>query len=165
MAELHRQGHARTSVARKLSALRAFGRYLRREGIIDIDPAALAVSPKREHKMPAHLSVDEMSRLLEMPDADDPLGRRDRAILELFYASGLRLSELVRLDLGDVNLSARIVRVWGRAEGAARAVQHQHQGGPERVAQGSRRRPRAATAAAGVETAASRCSSTSAAHG
>jgi integrase/recombinase XerC len=116
MAELHRQGHARTSVSRKLSALRAFGRFLRREGIIEIDPASLAVAPKREHKVPAHLSVDEMSRLLEMPDASDPLGRRDRAILELFYASGLRLSELVQLDLEDVNLSARIVRVMGKGK-------------------------------------------------
>jgi integrase/recombinase XerC len=114
MADLHRQGHARTSVSRKLSALRAFGRFLRREGIIDIDPASLAVSPKVEHKVPAHLSVDEMTRLLEMPDSGEPLGRRDRAILELFYASGLRLSELVQLDLGDVNLSARIVRVMGK---------------------------------------------------
>src|SRR6185369_7846002 len=80
----------------------------------DIDPASLAASPKLEHKVPAHLSVDEMTRLLEMPDADEPLGRRDRAILELFYASGLRLSELVQLDLGDMNLSARIVRVMGK---------------------------------------------------
>ena len=65
-------------------------------------------------KVPAHLSVDEMTRLLEMPDDGEPLGRRDRAILELFYASGLRLSELVQLDLEDVNLSARIVRVMGK---------------------------------------------------
>src|SRR5215207_5187851 len=89
MADLYRQGHARASVARKLSALRAFGRYLRREGWIEGDPAGLAVSPKREHKVPAHLSVDEMATLLEMPDTGAPLGRRDRAILELFYASGL----------------------------------------------------------------------------
>ena len=114
MAELHRHGHARASVARKLSALRAFGRFLRREGWIDVDPASLAMSPKRDQKIPAHLSVDEMSRLLEMPDATEPLGRRDRAILELFYASGLRLSELVGLDLEDVNLSARMVRVMGK---------------------------------------------------
>jgi integrase/recombinase XerC len=114
MAELYRQGHARASVARKLSALRAFGRYLRREGIIDTDPASLAVSPKRERKVPAHLSIDEMKRLLEMPDPADPLGCRDRAILELFYASGLRLSELVGLDLEDVNLRARMVRVMGK---------------------------------------------------
>jgi integrase/recombinase XerC len=116
MAELHRQGHARTSVSRKLSALRAFGRYLRREGITETNPASLAASPKRDHKVPAHLSVDEMTRLLEMPDTGEPLGRRDRAILELFYASGLRLSELVQLDLGDVNLSARIVRVMGKGK-------------------------------------------------
>ena len=114
MAELYRQGHARASVARKLSALRAFGRYLRREGWIDTDPASLAASPKREIKVPAHLSIDEMERLLETPDVADPLGRRDRAILELFYASGLRLSELVGLDLEDVNLRARMVRVMGK---------------------------------------------------
>jgi integrase/recombinase XerC len=114
MADLYRQGHARTSVARKLSALRAFGRYLRREGWIENDPAALAVGPKREQKIPAHLSIDEMSRLLEMPDVSTSLGRRDRAILELFYASGLRLSELVGLDLEEVNLRARMVRVMGK---------------------------------------------------
>jgi integrase/recombinase XerC len=114
MADLYRQGHARTSVARKLSALRAFGRFLKREGWIESDPAALAVAPKREQKIPAHLSVDEMSRLLEMPDVSTALGRRDRAILELFYASGLRLSELVGLDLDEVNLRARMVRVMGK---------------------------------------------------
>jgi integrase/recombinase XerC len=114
VADLHRQRQTRASVARKLSALRTFGRFLRREGWIDTDPASLAVAPKREIKVPAHLTVDEMSRLLEMPDASEPLGRRDRAILELFYASGLRLSELVGLDVEDVNLSARMVRVMGK---------------------------------------------------
>lgn len=114
MAELYRQGHARTSVARKLSALRAFGRYLKREGLIEMDPATLAASPKRERKVPAHLTIDEMERLLEMPDVSEPLGCRDRAILELFYASGLRLSELVGLDLEDVNLRGRMVRVMGK---------------------------------------------------
>jgi integrase/recombinase XerC len=114
MAELYKQGQSRASVARKLSALRTFVRFLKREGWIESDPAALAVSPKREVKIPAHLSVDEMTRLLDTPDTSDPLGRRDRAILELFYASGLRLSELVGLDLEDVNLSGRIVRVMGK---------------------------------------------------
>jgi integrase/recombinase XerC len=114
MAELYRQGHARSSVARKLSALRAFGRFLRREGWIEGDPVGLAATPRRERKVPAHLSVDEMARLLDVPDSADPLGRRDRAILELFYASGLRLSELVGLDVEDVNLSARMVRVMGK---------------------------------------------------
>jgi integrase/recombinase XerC len=114
MADLYKQGQARASVARKLSALRAFGRYLKREGWIESDPSALAVAPKREQKVPAHLTVDEMSRLLEMPDTATPLGRRDRAWMELLYASGLRLSELVGLDLEDVNLSARMVRVMGK---------------------------------------------------
>jgi integrase/recombinase XerC len=114
MADLYRQGQARASVARKISALRTFGRYLRREGWIEGDPAGLAATPKREQRVPAHLSMDEMARLLEVPDTSEPLGRRDRAILELFYASGLRLSELVGLDLDDVNLSARMVRVMGK---------------------------------------------------
>ena len=114
MAELYRQGRSRASVARKLSALRSFVRFLRREGWVKSDPAALAVSPRREQKVPAHLSVDEMSRLLDAPDTSDPLGRRDRAILELFYASGLRLSELVGLDVEDVDLHGRIVRVAGK---------------------------------------------------
>jgi integrase/recombinase XerC len=114
LAELYRQGQARTSVARKVSALRTFTRYLRREGFIEADPAVLAVAPKREQKVPAHLSLDEMSQLLETPDTSMPLGRRDRAILELFYASGIRLSELVALDLEDVDLSGRMVRVMGK---------------------------------------------------
>jgi integrase/recombinase XerC len=114
LADLHRHGHARTSVARKLSALRTFSRFLRREGWLDTDPVALAVAPRREHKIPAHLSLDEMERLLEMPDMETPLGRRDRAILELFYASGLRLSELVGLDVDDVDLRGRMVRVMGK---------------------------------------------------
>ena len=116
LAELYRLGQSRASVARKLSALRTFVRYLRREGWMETDPTVLAVSPKREHKVPAHLSVDEMTVLLEAPDTAVPLGRRDRAILELFYASGLRLSELVGLDVEDVNLHARIVRVTGKGD-------------------------------------------------
>lgn len=114
MGDLHRKGQSRASASRKLSALRTFMKYLKREGWIESDPASLAVSPKREQKVPAHLSVDEMSRLLDMPDTSQPLGRRDRAILELFYASGLRLSELVGLDLNDMNLTARMVRVMGK---------------------------------------------------
>jgi integrase/recombinase XerC len=114
LGDQNRRGNSKASAARKLSAIRAFGRYLRREGLLDGDPAALVGTPKREQRIPAHLAVDEMSKLLEMPDTADPLGRRDKAILELFYASGLRLSELVGLDLADVNLSARVVRVLGK---------------------------------------------------
>lgn len=114
MVDLNRAGKARASVARKLSALRTFVKYLRREDLIDHDPAAMAVAPKRDQTIPVHLSEPEITRLIEMPNSGDPLGRRDRAILELFYASGLRLSELVEIDLEDLNLSARMVRVMGK---------------------------------------------------
>jgi integrase/recombinase XerC len=114
LADLHRRGNSRASAARKLASLRTFFRYQRREGRMDDDPAALVGTPRREKKLPAHLAEQEMARLLETPDASNPFGRRDRAILELFYASGLRLSELVGLDLDDVNLSGRVVRVLGK---------------------------------------------------
>jgi len=114
LGDIHKRGNSRASAARKLAAIRTFGRYLRREGAIEGDPAALVGTPRREQRLPAHLGEAEMSRLLEMPDVSLPLGRRDRAILELFYASGLRLSELVGLGLEDVNLSTRVVRVLGK---------------------------------------------------
>ena len=114
MADLNKRGNSKSSAARKLSAIRAFGRYLRREGTIEGDPTALVGTPKREQRIPNHLAVQEMSTLLDAPDTSDPLGRRDKAILELFYASGLRLSELVGLDLDDVNVSGRVVRVLGK---------------------------------------------------
>ena len=114
LGDRNRQGNSKSSAARKLSAIRAFGRYLRREGVLEGDPAALVGTPKREQRIPSHLAVDEMSKLLDTPDTLTPLGRRDKAILELFYASGLRLSELVGLDLEDVNLSGRVVRVLGK---------------------------------------------------
>ena len=114
LGDRNKRGNSRASAARKLAAIRAFGRFLRREGLVDGDPAALVGTPKREQRLPAHLGEAEMARLREMPDASQPLGRRDRAILELFYASGLRLSELVGLDVDDVNLSSRVVRVLGK---------------------------------------------------
>jgi integrase/recombinase XerC len=110
----HAQGLSRATAARKLAAVRTFVRYLRREELIHDDPGALIPTPKRELRMPAHLTEDEMRQLLAAPSGDEPLGRRDRAILELFYASGLRRSELAGLDLEDVNLSARMVRVLGK---------------------------------------------------
>jgi integrase/recombinase XerC len=114
LADLHRQGLARATAARKLAAARTFLRYLRRESLIEDDPGALVATPKRDVRMPAHLSEDEMSALIDAPAADTALSRRDRAILELFYASGLRLSELAALDVDDVNLGAKMVRVLGK---------------------------------------------------
>jgi integrase/recombinase XerC len=112
--ELHRRGTSRASAARRLAALRTFARYLVREELLGEDPTALIGAPRKDQTLPAHLAANEMDRLLASPDAATPAGRRDRAILELFYASGLRLSELVDLDLEDVNLSGRVVRVRGK---------------------------------------------------
>ena len=114
MADLHKRGLSRASAARKLAASRTFLRYLRREGLVEDDPGGLVPTPKRDVRMPVHLSEDEMDRLIGAPAMDAPLGRRDHAILEMFYASGLRLSELVGLDLDDVNLSNRMLRTLGK---------------------------------------------------
>src|SRR3954469_4315417 len=122
MARLHERGLSRASAARKLAAARTFLRYLRREGLIEDDPGTLVVTPKRDVRMPAHLSEAEMSALIDAAAGGSPLGRRDRAILELFYASGLRLSELAGLDVDDVNLGAQMVRVLGNG-GKERIVQ------------------------------------------
>ena len=114
LADLHRQRISPSSSARKLSALRTFIRYLRREALVDNNPSSLVSAPKQGVAIPSHLTVDEMNRLLEMPDPSTPLGRRDRAILELFYASGLRLSELVGLDMESIDVSRKMVRVLGK---------------------------------------------------
>jgi integrase/recombinase XerC len=114
LADLHKQGLSRASAARKLAAVRTFLRYLRREELIADDPGGLVATPKRDIRMPAHLSEGEMTALLDAPAGDTALSRRDRAILELFYASGLRLGELTGLDVEDVNLSAKMVRVLGK---------------------------------------------------
>jgi integrase/recombinase XerC len=114
LADLHKRGQSRATAARKLAAARTFLRYLRREDLIQDDPGALVATPKRDIRMPAHLSEAEMSDLIESPGSDSVLARRDRAILELFYASGLRLSELAGLDVDDVYLGAKMVRVLGK---------------------------------------------------
>ena len=114
LAELYERRQASSSSARKLAAVRTFARYLRREGLLEADPGALVSAPRIERRIPAHMAVDEVAALLAAPDPATPLGLRDRAILELFYASGLRLSELVGLDLEHVNLSGRMVRVLGK---------------------------------------------------
>jgi integrase/recombinase XerC len=114
LAELHERGNSRASAARRLAAVRTFARYLVREELLPDDPTALVGAPRKAQTLPAHLAADEIGRLLEAPDPQTVQGRRDRAILELFYASGLRLSELVSLDLEDVNLSGRVVRVRGK---------------------------------------------------
>lgn len=102
------------SIERALAALRTFFRFCQREGAVSLNPAANVPTPKKKKHLPGVLSVDEVVGLLLKPGDDTILGRRDRAILELFYASGLRLSELVGLNLEDVDLKERMVQVMGK---------------------------------------------------
>ncbi len=112
--QLMEQGFARTSIARKLSAVRSFYKYLQREEMVSVSPAATISSPKLDRKLPVFLSQEETNRLVEAPDVTKPAGQRDRAFLELLYASGLRVSELAGLDIGQVDLETREIRVWGK---------------------------------------------------
>ena len=114
LASLYDNGHSRASSARKLATVRSFARYLRSEGCLEHELGRMVSTQKLARRMPIHLDQDEISELLESPDSETALGRRDRAILELFYASGLRLSELVGLNVDDVNLRDQLVRVLGK---------------------------------------------------
>jgi integrase/recombinase XerC len=106
--------YKRTTIARKLSAIRSFFYYLEREGLIQSNPAADISSPKRGKYIPTHLPVDEMFRLLEGPDRAKPLGMRDLAILEMLYSCGIRVSELSGLNLLSIDFDQRLVKVVGK---------------------------------------------------
>lgn len=113
LAELHK-ANQRTSIARKLSALRTFFRFLVREGVLAANPAEGVATPKRNRYLPKTLSVDEATTLMERGHGATTLALRDRAILELLYSSGLRVSELTGLDVGALDLRERLVRVLGK---------------------------------------------------
>ena len=85
-----------------------------REGVIEVNPAKLVATPRREKKLPVHLSIEDAVRFIETPDAETDFGKRDRAILELLYATGVRVSELVGLDLRDIDFKNRLLRVTGK---------------------------------------------------
>lgn len=110
------QGFVKASIARKLSAIRSFYRYLQREEIISTNPVATTSSPKLDKRLPSFLTIDEVVRLLEAPDSSKPQGQRDRALMELLYASGLRVSELVSLNLEQINLDSCEIRVRGKGD-------------------------------------------------
>ncbi|MFC1955215.1 site-specific tyrosine recombinase/integron integrase [Chloroflexota bacterium] len=138
MSHLTEQGRVKASIARKLSAIRSLYRYLLREDMVSASPAAAASSPKLDKRLPLFLTTTEVKRLVEAPDLSRPEGQRDRALLELLYASGIRVSELVSLDCNQVNLNTNEIRVWGKGskervvlmgEPAARALRHYLQQG------------------------------------
>ncbi|HCN45212.1 MAG TPA: tyrosine recombinase XerC [Pseudomonas sp.] len=114
IARRHHQGQSSRSLARLLSAVRGFYGYLNREGICEHDPATGLSAPKGERRLPRTLDTDRALQLLEGAVEDDFLARRDHAILELFYSSGLRLSELTSLDLQQLDLPAGLVQVLGK---------------------------------------------------
>jgi integrase/recombinase XerC len=114
LAHLSRRKLSRASIARHLSALRTFFRYLVREGVVEANPARGVTTPKKEKHLPAVMQTSDIALLLEQPDMETPLGIRDAAWLELLYASGLRISELVGVDLDDLELRSRLVKVRGK---------------------------------------------------
>jgi integrase/recombinase XerC len=117
LAYLTGKGLSKKTQARMLSAVRSLFRYACREGLLAANPAQAVRTPKIPQTLPRHLRPGEVENLVEAPtaaDGDEPLALRDRALLELLYASGLRVSELVGLDWTDVDLSSRVVRVLGK---------------------------------------------------
>jgi integrase/recombinase XerC len=113
IASRHRQGFSPKSLHRELSSLRSFYNYLIQESQANANPALGVRAPKIRRKLPATLDVDQLDQLLDIDD-ETPVGRRDRAIMELFYSSGLRLAELIDLDLLDIDLQEQLVEVTGK---------------------------------------------------
>jgi integrase/recombinase XerD len=114
VAVLRGAGRAPASVARALVAVRSLHRFLAEEGRVEVDPAAAVEQPRVPRGLPKALSEAEVGRLLDAPVGDGPLVRRDRAMLEVLYGTGLRISELVGLSLGDVDLDAALLRAFGK---------------------------------------------------
>lgn len=114
MASLHALDKKKTSIARKLASLRTFFQFLVREGVLESNPAKMVATPRIERKLPNHLSMEDAVRFIETPDLNTDLGKRDRAIIEFLYATGMRVSELVNLNLKDIDFREKLVRVTGK---------------------------------------------------
>ncbi|MGN8226643.1 tyrosine recombinase XerC [Gracilimonas sp. BCB1] len=114
LGDLSEKGLAKTSIARKVAALRSFFKYCFKRGYIDKNPAHLLVVPKKEQTLPKTATVQDISRMMDSVDTDTTSGLQDRAILELFYGTGMRLSELTGLNVTDIDLKQRQVTVQGK---------------------------------------------------
>ncbi len=114
LAELDAVGYVKASIARRVAELRSFGDFMVREEILERNPFRLIRAPRVPKRLPRYLTVAEAEALLAVPDTSTPRGLRDRAIIEVLYAAGLRVSELVGLDIGDVDLAQAQVRVVGK---------------------------------------------------
>ncbi len=116
LAWLHEQGYARSTIARRLAAVRSWCRFLCRQGTLAQNPAAGLRGPRQEKKLPHFVGREDMARLLAAPPADTPLGLRDRALLETLYSAGLRVSELTGLNVEDVDLGDGLATVRGKGK-------------------------------------------------
>lgn len=116
LSELAKQGKTKRTILRRLSALRSFFRFLSREKEIGVNPLEEIESPKLEKKIPSPLSYSQVENLFQQPDISDYLGFRDRTIMELFYSSGLRISELAGLNREDFDGPSRRVKVFGKGK-------------------------------------------------
>ncbi len=114
LVHMHDRGLSPRSMARKSSALKGFYKFLQREGLVETDPTALLERPKIGRPLPKVLSQQEMEKILQQPDVSTAFGLRDRAILELLYATGIRESELIDLKLGNLNAAAEFLTVIGK---------------------------------------------------
>ena len=111
---LYECGYAKSTIARRLACLRSFFRYCRREGIIESNPAQALRTPRTGRKLPNHFSNQQVTQLITTPTGDSSAGLRDRAILEVFYSAGLRVAELVGLDLDSWDRDSAVLRVLGK---------------------------------------------------
>ena len=116
LGALYEKHNKKSSAARKLATLRSFLKYLAARGVIRTSPARAVASPKQEQRLPDYMTVDAVEELMEMPDINTTAGVRDRAILELLYGSGVRVSELVDLDLENISMNERLARVFGKGQ-------------------------------------------------
>ncbi len=116
MAWLHEQGYAKSTVARRLAAVRSFGKFLCRPGILNENPAKSLRSPRQDQRLPHFLTVADVMKLLDAPNDIDWAGKRDRAILETLYSAGIRVSELVGLDIPDADLKDGVAVVRGKGK-------------------------------------------------
>lgn len=114
VAAMHEAGYAKTSVARRLASLRSFFRFAQREGYVQTNPAKPLRNPRPDRNLPHFLTTEEIGTLLNSPPSDNPAGLRDRAILETMYSAGLRVSELVGINDGDLDFEGGLVRIRGK---------------------------------------------------
>lgn len=114
LAHLQRNGQARTSVARKLASLRAFYVFLNKKGLVENNPTIGIVYPKQQKKLPTFLREDQVDLLMQCPDCSTPTGLRDRALLEMLYATGMRVSELVSVEMKHINGGVEEIRIMGK---------------------------------------------------